>query len=377
MAVVASANSEPLIRNDETMKYRPLGRTGLSVSALSFGCMRLADDPPLNEKLLSRAIELGVNYFETTRGYLGGTCQHRTAPGIKGKTAGVIVSGKGALGPDTTAHSFRKEIELQLDILGLSHFKFYQVGWLQWKNFPHLLKRGGALDALRRAQDEGLVQRIGFTGHDLPENVIKMAETGIFDSFTVSYNMINRAYEPAIQRAGELGVGVIAMSPVAGGVLSYPSPALREAIGLNLPTPAMALRFVLSNPNVSTACSGMNTLQMLEENVACVGKFEPQQENFQQMCAGLDRLREKLGGGLCTWCGYCAGCPAKLNIVQLMQIWQYGKAFQLHDWARDALKALPEAERPERCTFCGACETKCPNALNIRERIKELIPAAT
>jgi hypothetical protein len=48
MAVVASANSEPLIRNDETMKYRPLGRTGLFVSALSFGCMRLADDPPLN-----------------------------------------------------------------------------------------------------------------------------------------------------------------------------------------------------------------------------------------------------------------------------------------------------------------------------------------
>ncbi len=166
MATVASANSEPLIRNDETMKYRPLGRTGLSVSALSFGCMRLADDPPLNEKLLARAIELGVNYFETTRGYLGGTCQHRTAPGVKGKTDRVIVSGKGGLGPDTTAHSFRKEIELQLEILGLSHFKFYQVGWIQWKTFPYLLRRGGAFEALRRAQDEGLVQHIGFTGHD-------------------------------------------------------------------------------------------------------------------------------------------------------------------------------------------------------------------
>ncbi len=377
MAVVASANSEPLIRNDETMKYRPLGRTGLSVSALSFGCMRLADDPPLNEKLLSRAIELGVNYFETTRFYLGGTCQHRTAPGVKGKTARVIVSGKSGLGPDTTAHSFRKEIELQLDILGLTHFKFYQVGWIQWKNFPYLLRRGGALDALRRAQDEGLVQHIGFTGHDLPENVIKMAETGIFDSFTVPYNMINRAYEPAIQRAGELGLGVVAMTPVAGGVLTCPSPALREAIGLDLPTPAMALRFVLSNPNISTACSGMNTLQMLEENVACVGKFEPQQENFQQMCAGLDRLREKAGGHFCTFCNYCAGCPAKLNIPQLMEIWQHDRAFQLHDWARDALKALPEEQRPERCTLCGACESKCPNTISIRARIKELIAAVT
>lgn len=377
MAVIASANSEPLIRNDETMKYRPLGRTGLSVSALSFGCMRLADDPPLNEKLLSRAIELGVNYFETTRFYLGGTCQHRTAPGVKGKTDRVIVSGKSGLGPDTTAHSFRKEIELQLDILGLSHFKFYQVGWIQWKNFPYLLRRGGALDALRRAQDEGLVQHIGFTGHDQPENVIKMAETGLFDSFTVPYNMINRAYEPAIRRAGELGVGVVVMTPVAGGVLSCPSPALREASGLDLPTPAIALRFVLSNPNVSTACSGMNTMQMLEENVASVGKFEPKEENFQQMCAGLDRLREKAGGHFCTFCNYCAGCPVKLNVGQLMEIWQYDKAFQLHDWARDALKALPEEARPDRCTFCGACESKCPNSINIRERMKELIPAAT
>ena len=167
------------------------------------------------------------------------------------------------------------------------------------------------------------------------------------------------------------------MTPVAGGVLSCPSPALREAIGLDLPTPAIALRFVLSNPNVSTACSGMNTIQMLEENVASVGKFEPQQENFQQMCAGLDRLREKAGGRFCTFCNYCAGCPVKLNVGQLMEIWQYDKAFQLHDWARDALKALPEEARPERCTLCGACESKCPNSINIRERMKQLVPAAT
>jgi hypothetical protein len=377
MAVVANANSEPLIRNDETMKYRPLGRTGLFVSALSFGCMRLADDPPLNEKLLSRAIELGINYFETTRFYLSGTCQHRTAPGIKGKTDHIIVSGKSGLGPDTTAHSFRKEIELQLGILGLSHFKFYQVGWLRWSHFPYLLRRGGALDALRRAQEEGLVQHIGFTGHDLPENVIKMAETGLFDSITVPYNLINRAYEPAIRRAGELGVGVVVMTPVAGGVLSCPSAALREAIGLNLPTPAMALRFVLSNPNVSTACSGMNTLQMLEENVATVGSLEPKQEDFEQMCAGLDRLREKAGGRFCTFCNYCAGCPADLDIPQLMEIWQHDRAFQLHDWARDTLKTLPEEKRPARCTLCGACEKKCPNAISIRERIQELMPAAT
>jgi predicted aldo/keto reductase-like oxidoreductase len=81
------ANSEPLIQNDETMRYRPLGKTGLKVSALSFGCMRLSDDQELNTKLISQAVDQGVNYFETTRGYLGGTCQHRAAPGLKGSNS--------------------------------------------------------------------------------------------------------------------------------------------------------------------------------------------------------------------------------------------------------------------------------------------------
>ena len=169
MGVTTASHTEPLIRKDETMRYRPLGRTGLMVSALSFGCMRLPEDMALNEKLISRAIDLGINYFETTRFYCGGQCQHRTAPGLVKKTEGVIVSGKGGIGPETTAYSFRKEMERQLDILGLDHFKFYQVGWFRWENMPHLLKRGGVLDAIRKAQDEGLVQYIGFTGHDTPK----------------------------------------------------------------------------------------------------------------------------------------------------------------------------------------------------------------
>ena len=94
MSVVPLSNSEPLICNNEKMRYRPFGKTGLMISALSFGCMRLSDDMDLNEKLISKAIDYGINYFETTRGYCSGQCQQRTAPGLKGKTRGVIVSGK-------------------------------------------------------------------------------------------------------------------------------------------------------------------------------------------------------------------------------------------------------------------------------------------
>jgi predicted aldo/keto reductase-like oxidoreductase len=372
VAIAQAAHSEPLIRNDETMRYRPFGKTGYEVSALSFGCMRLQDDPELNEKLISRAVDLGVNYFETTRYYLGGTCQHRTAPGLKGKAAGVIVSGKERIHADQTAYLFRKEVERQLDILGIDHFKFFQVGWFSWGKMQHLLKRGGVLDAVRKAQDEGLIKFLGFTGHDKPENFIRCIETGLFDSFTVPYNLISRQYEPLIARAGELGVGVVAMCPVGGGVLACSSKALAEAVGMDLPTPAMSLRFVLSNPHISTACSGMNTLEMLEENVETVGSFGPDEADWEEMCAGLDHLREKLGERFCTSCRYCAECPAGLEIWRLMNIWQHWKVWGLEDWAADALRKLPDEKKPTNCTQCGACEEKCPNKLEVQARLEQL-----
>ena len=129
MPVTPLCNQQTLNRNDEKMRYRQFGKTGWEVSALSFGCMRLCDDQEYNTNLISKSIDAGVNYFETTRYYLGGQCQHRTAPGLKDRGNSLIVSGKDGINPDKSAYLFRKEIERQLDILGLSHFKFYQVGW--------------------------------------------------------------------------------------------------------------------------------------------------------------------------------------------------------------------------------------------------------
>jgi predicted aldo/keto reductase-like oxidoreductase len=373
MPIVAPAHSEPLTRNDETMRYRPFGKTGWDVSALSFGCMRLQDNPELNKELVSTAIDLGVNYFESTRYYLGGTCQHRTAPGLEGKTAGVIVSGKERINSDQTAYLFRKEIERQLEILGLSHFKFFQVGWFHWGNMPHLLKQGGVLDAIRQAKAEGLIQCVGFTGHDTPENFIKCIETGLFDSLTVPYNLINRSYEPTIKRAGELGVGVVAMCPVAGGVLACESSRLKEALQMDLPTTEMALRFVLSNPDVSTACSGMNTMQQLEENVRTAFEFDPaEQGDFGAMCEGLDRLRAELGDKFCTGCRYCMPCPEGVDIPRHMDLYRQWKAFGLEDSVKQSVKNTREDKSLKRCTKCGACIDACPNDLQVPDMLDEL-----
>ncbi len=373
MAVMTVANSEPLIQNDDTMRYRPLGKTGFQVSALSMGCMRLSADQELNTSVVARAHELGVNYFETTRGYCGGQCQQRTAPGLVDKTTGVIVSGKAAARADTTEYIFRKEIERQLDILGLTHFKFFQVGWFAWDRISVMLRRGGVYDALRKAQDEGLIQYIGFTGHDKPENFTKLVETGLFDTVTVPYSLINRMYEPTIERAGELGVGVVAMCPVAGGMLATPSKKLQDALGMAMPTAEMALRFVLSNPAVSTACSGMSTIEMVEQNVRTVKDFDPAKDaDFDAMCAGVEQLRSTMEGKVCTSCGYCMPCPKGVDIPRHMKEYTTLSCFGLDEWVRDAVRKIPEEKSLLGCDECGACEKQCPNDIPVRENLKEL-----
>ncbi len=126
------------------MQYRPFGKTGLQVSALGLGCMRFdPEKPELAEQIVDEAIASGVNYFETTRGYIQGRCQHLTAPGLKGRSKGLIVSGKGAVNQDTTAESFRKEMDLQMEILGVDYLEFYQVGWFSLDQLETLRKKGG------------------------------------------------------------------------------------------------------------------------------------------------------------------------------------------------------------------------------------------
>ncbi len=356
------------------MQYRPLGKTGLQVSALAMGCMRLpADNPELAAQVVDQAIAMGINYFETTRFYIGGKCQHLTAGGLKGRSRGLIVSGKAGVGPDTTADSYREEIELQMNILGVDYLEFFQVGWFSWEKLPLLTKKGGALEALDKARSEGIIGHIGFTGHDSPGNFIKLIETGIFDSFTVVYNLLDRSYAPAIKRAGELGVGVVAMCPVGGGMLAEPVKKLQELIpGGAATTAAAALKFVLSNPNVSCACSGMNTLEMLRENVQTVESFQGLTESdLEKMEKILDELAY-LGEKFCTACRYCMDCPQGVDIPGNFRAMAYANVYGLKDWARNWYHSKDESKRASACIRCGECEPKCPNKLPIMDQLAEV-----
>jgi len=357
------------------MQYRPLGKTGLQVSALAMGCMRLPEhDPELAGQVVDAAIAAGVNYFETTTWYVNGRCQHLTALGLKGRSRGLIVSGKAGMDADTTADSYRQEIEKQMEILGVDYLEFWQVGWFGADRLEVLQKKGGVLEALDKAREDGLIGHIGFTGHDSPENFTKVVESGIFESMTIPYNMLNRSYASTIKRAGELGMGVVAMCPVAGGMLASPARQLQQLIaGGAQTTAAAALQFVLTNPDVSCACSGMNTLEMLRENVETVEQFTGiSPEDHARMDRILDEFAA-LGERFCTACGYCKDCPTGIDIPGNFNLYNLARVYGLTDWARSQYAGMDAAKRADACVRCGACEPKCPNTLPVMEQLAEVV----
>ena len=359
------------------MQYRDLGKTGLKVSALGLGCMRFDEnDPETAARIVDSAIAAGINYFETARLYVGGQCQQLTAGGLKGRSRGLIVSGKAGINAETTADSYRKDIDLQMQILGVDYLEFYQVGWFSLEALPYLVKKGGALAALDKARTEGIIGHIGFTGHDKPEDFTKLIETGIFDSLTIPYNMLDRSYAPTIKRAGELGVGVVVMCPVAGGMLASPAPQLQRLIpGGASTTAAAALRFVLSNPDVSCAASGMENLEMLRENVAAANAFEgANAEDHARMDLILDEFAS-LGDKFCTACGYCMDCPTGVDIPGNFRLYNMAKVYGLDEWARREYAGMKEGKQASCCTQCDTCEPKCPNKLPIIEQLEEVARA--
>lgn len=355
-----------------TMRYRPLGRSGVMVSELSFGCGRLPGDDEEAARVIHAAINAGCNYYETATFYCEGRCQEKTALGVRGYTDRVMVSPKQGVLPDTTAYSYRTELDRQFRVLGVDAVEWLMVGWLTLEALPMLTKKDGALEAIEQARGEGIIRHIGFTGHDTPENFIAILKTGLFESMTVTYNLLNRSYEPAIAKAHELGVGVVVMNPVGGGVLGEPSPELQQLIPGVTSTAALALRFVLANPGVSTACSGMASIDMVAENVATVTAAPTLTEAEREQFYAVIRQFEALGERFCTGCRYCMPCPHGVDIPTCFRQYNLDAVYGLKAFARNAYLGLQEAQRASACVRCGECESRCPNHLPIMEQLESV-----
>jgi len=375
------------------MEYRVAGKSGVRLSCLGFGCMRLPkrkDEPKKIDfeaslRLFRRARELGVNYFDTAYLYDGGDSERCLGEFLKEvERQEVVISTKNPVGHQwwpipgdkTTGELYRQCLEEELERLGTDYIDFYIFHDTQLLTFRIIVKApGGPLDQALKAKEEGLIRHIGFSCHDTPENIKKIIDMGgdALDLMIVQYNLLDRRNEPAIEYAHEKGVGVSVMGPVGGGRLVHPSEVYSQAVKARS-TPEAAIRFVLANPHVTTAMSGMNSLEQLEENAAAASRPEPLSPEELKAIEELERRNRELLDLYCTGCGYCMPCPHGVNIPGNFSAMNTLRVHGLVGLARQMYRKLGEGVAAN-CQQCGACAGKCPQHIDIERRLEEVAEA--
>ncbi|MCL2361608.1 MAG: aldo/keto reductase [Defluviitaleaceae bacterium] len=365
------------------MRYNNFGNTGIKLSALGFGAMRLPmKDGAINDELaipmLRRAFDLGVNYVDTAPYYLDKLSEGAIGRAIKGYRDKVYVSTKNPIQNDSAADWMtRLETSLkQLDVDYIDFYHFWGIGLEAFQRWEGL--SDGPLQAAQRAKDQGLIKHLSFSYHDKAENCKYILESGRFESVLIQYNLLDRSNEENLAIAKENGLGTVIMGPVGGGRLGAPSDVIR---GLLKDKPAstaeMALRFVLANENADVVLSGMENMAQLEENAriaAQTGKLSD--EELTQVKAMMEE-NAALAKLYCTSCDYCKPCPAEINIPHIFNIMNTHRVYGLTEHAKSAYGQVIRGEGwvksadATKCTGCGECETKCPQKLPIIEQLKE------
>ena len=360
------------------MQYRKFGKTGVSLSVLGFGCMRLPElyedgtytvDDAKAGPLIRAAYDHGVNYFDAAWGYCHEDCQRAVGKAVKPFRDKIYLSTKLPMWNFQDEGDFWKYLMLSLERLDTDYIDFYHFHSVNQK-FWKLIRDHRLIDKMRRARDLGLIRHISFSFHDDPSLMNELVDTGAFDSLLCQYNLIDRVNEQAMAYAKAHGVGVVVMGPLAGGNLAMAGEAFQKRFPIKTESAAdLALRFVLGNPSVTCALSGMSSLEDLEANLRFVeGASRTDTAEWSAIAGACDEIRA-LSDLYCTGCGYCEVCPKGIQPASVFKAYNMHTVWGLTDAARRRISSFGQfsgaSAVPDECIGCGACSAKCPQKLDI------------
>ena len=328
------------------MEYRTLGKSGLKISRLGLGGIPIQRiDATGARALMADLISAGVNFIDTARGYT--VSEEYLGFALEGVRDRFVLATKSMA---RTAEAMAKDIDISLKNLRTDYIDLYQIHNPGESDLEQVMAPGGALEALLEAKKNGKIGHIGITLHsvDLFRRAVDLpwVETIMFP-----YNIVETQGEELISVCAERGIGFICMKPLAGG-------AIEDA--------EIALRFIMSNPDVTVIIPGMATAEEIAQNVTAVSSASPLSSDEQ---AKIDAIRDDLGTNFCRRCNYCAPCTAGINISAVLLFEGYYSRYGLKDWAVGRYASLPKVASD--CIDCGVCETRCPYNLPIREMLRK------
>ena len=368
------------------MKYR-IDRHGEQISQLGYGCMRFSRkgnsiDYEKAEKEVLLAIEKGVNYFDTAYVYPGSeeclgrildTNQCRDKVLIATKLPQYIIRSSAAI--DKT---FREELSrLRTDRIDYYLMHMF-TDYAEWEH----LKTLGIEEWIQKRKAEGSIRNIGFSYHGDTEMFLKILDAYDWDFCQIQYNYLDehtQAGAAGLRAAAKKGIPVMIMEPLRGGKLVNLPDKAKQALASDSKgyTPAeLGLRWLWNQPEVTCVLSGMNSQDMVEENIriasdAAPGDLTKEDLEIVEKIKKIIREREKVG---CTGCRYCMPCPKGVdipgNFYYYNLMYMEKKSSARFEFAQ-SMGMRKEPGFASQCIQCGKCEQHCPQHIQIREKLKE------
>ncbi len=345
-AAPGAATKAPVIRK------RTLGKTGLLVSEVSFGCMITSD-----QSVIERAADLGVNLFDTARVYQGGNNERLVGAALKGRRDKVYISTKS--GGEGKADVLQ-QLDESLKQLGTDHV---DIWYLHGKSKASDL-RDDLLEAQQIAKQQGKIRFAGVSLHSGHAEVIPAAIAKKLDVVLLTQNFtMGTRNDALLKQLHDAGVGVVAMKVMAGGrgaEAAAQRKKLADAGGM-----LSALKWVLRSPYVNAAIPSTTDMAQLDENLRAMA--EPWTDADEKV---LTARFEEIRHDYCSMCGQCEGtCPKGLAVADLLRFLTYAEGYGQFALGREHFLALPAAQQDVRCEDCVSCPVHCPLGVAIARRL--------
>jgi len=355
------------------MVYRRLGKTGLMVSEISLGGSPISPEP-----VFAKAVEMGVNYADTSAFYSAGNSERTIGKMMKGRRDKFHVATKFKPLKITpfTKEGVIREAEKSLKRLDSDYIDIFMI---HAASKPEHVTHEAVLAGLAQLKKDG---KIRFAGASLHGQIIETAKAlmncGCYEVFNVPYNAYarkklekGRKYDDTLKRTGieELlalakknDIGVVAMKSMAGGQFQKLDRYLTGTTTL----PQAKLKWILENDAVGTIITEMPTFDILEENLAVVGTGLTRRERH-----ALLRYVKATSHLHCRMCGTCQEhCPNGIASTDIQRFLGYHDGHGKRQLARSLYAALPPRARASHCRNCGKCEEVCPYGVVVRERLR-------
>ncbi len=384
------------------MEMRSFGKTGMKVSPLGFGVMRLPMkdggktvnsntidqvDVETSIQMIHDAIDAGINYFDTAYNYIGGSSERILGQALQGGLREkVCIATKSPAWLYKSPEDFDRYLAEQLERLQTTYIDNYLLHSMNGGSWKKTV-RNNAIDGMQRAKASGKVRNIGFSFHDDLELFEEILNAADWDFCQIQLNYYDQDYQAGLKgmrMAAERGLAVVVMEPLRGGLLVNLPKDAQDAFsnsGYGRSNVEWALDWLWNMPEVTCVLSGMSTPEQLQQNIGFAQKAKPgmlsaeEQEVIAQAKAALDAR----AAVPCTGCNYCVDmCPNKIAIPYNFRAYNMGALYDDMELAKDFYQneVSSYGRRADSCTSCGSCEEICPQHIAISEwmpKVDELL----